>query len=209
MKRVRKIRSKRKNPKDEDLLNQVTIKKSYDPIYKNLISYKAFLFNEPIGSLHFNISDQTQTVFVKEEYRRKGISTILYNYVEKDQGIKLKPSKNLSPWGKVFWENRVKKNPTNKNLLKQLEIKKVSVKRGKNKGTIWYHLFINNKHVGTVNYDPIKNEQHIYVKEKFKRQGIGTYIYNLIEKEYGVKLKPSKDVSKEGKLFWKARLKRK
>ena len=43
---------------------------------------------------------------------RQGIATYLYDYIEKDLDIKLRPSNNLSSDGEEFWKNRLKKNPS-------------------------------------------------------------------------------------------------
>ena len=47
-------------------------------------------------------------VWVGPNYRRKGLATFIYNKIEKDQKIKLKPSDTLFPDGQEFWKARLK-----------------------------------------------------------------------------------------------------
>ena len=44
-----------------------------------------------------------------EKYRRKGLATYLYDYIERDLRRKLKPSPFLLKDGEKFWENRNKR----------------------------------------------------------------------------------------------------
>jgi hypothetical protein len=49
-----------------------------------------------------------QTFEIDDEFQRKGVGTFLYNYIEKDRKIKLRPSNNVSSDGKAFWKARRK-----------------------------------------------------------------------------------------------------
>lgn len=48
-------------------------------------------------------------VSIDKEYQRKGLGTFIYNYIEKDLKIKLKPSDIQSLEAVAFWKNRLKK----------------------------------------------------------------------------------------------------
>lgn len=59
--------------------------------------------NKNIGNAHVNI---------EKSYQRKGLATLLYDFIEKDLKIKLKISSDPSKDAKAFWKNRLKqKNP--------------------------------------------------------------------------------------------------
>lgn len=203
-----------KNPRDENLLNQIEIRKILSPEYPSLITYKAFLNNQPIGSLHYNHKDHSQTVYVADNFnginfRRKGVASYLYDYAEKNLGIKLRPSKHLSRDGKPFWEDRLRKNPRDKDLLKRLKIQKYEEIPGER--FWWYDVYLDkiepeNK-IGEFGYkegtDHIGN---VKVWSDFRRKGIANYVYDLIEKDFGIKLKPSTAISHDARSFWITRL---
>lgn len=43
---------------------------------------------------------------INDKYKRKGLSTYLYSFIENDLGIKLKPSPNQLDDGRAFWKSR-------------------------------------------------------------------------------------------------------
>lgn len=45
---------------------------------------------------------------VNEEFQRKGLSTLMYDYIEKDLNIILEPDSSQLEPGKLFWKNRRK-----------------------------------------------------------------------------------------------------
>jgi hypothetical protein len=59
-----------------------------------------------VGYSIFN-EDKSYFEFIKvfDDYRRQGVATAIYNYVE-TLGYKVKPSHNLEPDGEEFWKNR-------------------------------------------------------------------------------------------------------
>lgn len=118
------IRRKTKsNPTDHDLISKLIIKKSF-PDYG--VMYEVYLGKKRIGFADID-HGKTEISFVNinEEYRRKGVSSFLYDYIEKDLGRKLKPSADLLDGGEAFWKNRIKRsNPTDEELLKKIKVKK-------------------------------------------------------------------------------------
>jgi GNAT superfamily N-acetyltransferase len=46
------------------------------------------------------------SVMVRPEYRRQGVATKLYNHIEKEHNIKLRPNDALTDDGKKFWGGR-------------------------------------------------------------------------------------------------------
>lgn len=107
----------RKNPKDEELLNKLRIEKETGYTYgynESWIHYKVFLNNKMIGDAQYLVGkDYISTVYVDREYRRKGVASFLYDYIEKDQNVKLKSDASTRE-GKAFWSSRIKKNPMKK-----------------------------------------------------------------------------------------------
>ena len=72
------------------------------------------LGKECVGYGEFGQSKQNNILFVrglevKTEYRRKGIATALYDYVEKTTGKIIEPGDDQTKEAKIFWENRRKK----------------------------------------------------------------------------------------------------
>jgi len=111
-----------KNPTDYKFLKQIKIEKV---MLKYLIKYFVFFKNENIGIFKYSkTSKSVEFAWVSSDFQRKGLGTFVYNYIEKDLKIKLKPSKSVSPKGKAFWKNRLKqKNPKlNGKTLRELEI---------------------------------------------------------------------------------------
>jgi len=72
-------------------------------------------YNRYLGSAHvyFNEIDDIQNVGnahiqIIEAYQRKGLATLLYDFIEKDLKIKLRPSSSPSKNAKAFWKSRLK-----------------------------------------------------------------------------------------------------
>ena len=72
-----------------------------------------------------------------------------------------------------------------------------------------YNRYLGSAHVYFNEIDDIQNvgNAHIQIIEAYQRKGLATLLYNFIEKDLKIKLKPSSSPSKDAKKFWKARLK--
>ena len=92
--------------------------------YKLSVLYNKY--NRYIRSAHVYFSEIDDIknignahIQIVKAYQRKGLATLLYDYIEKDLKIKLKPSSKPSKDAKVFWKNRVKlKNPYRKDGMR-------------------------------------------------------------------------------------------
>jgi len=205
-----RIKRKKANPTDHELLKEIEIVKKKGSIDKDFIFYNIFLNGKDIGGARvLKDTDYITDVHINKEYRLKGLATFLYNYIENDLKVKLQPSggkelKGHSNLGKAFWQNRLKKqNPTDKEFLSKVKIQKVL-----NKEYISYEAFYNNKYIAGVDFDPkTKTIWDVWVGPNYRRKGLATFIYNKIEKDQKLKLKPSKTLFPDGQEFWKARLK--
>ena len=206
------IRRKTKsNPTDHDLISKLTVKKSF-PDYGTM--YEVYLGKRRIGFADID-HGKTEISFVNinEEYRRKGVSSFLYDYIEKDLGRKLKPSADLLDDGKAFWKTRPKKkNPRNDYLLSDLEIRKSISYEIMNDPHILYSIYYRydgkNNLIGKFYIKLGSNSAHMEVHKDFRRQGIASYVYDYIERDLNIKLKPNSNQLEDGKEFWKARLKK-
>lgn len=202
------IRIKR-NPSDHELLKEIQIKQ-IDPE-----EYLIYHNNKIIGDFSFNKTNKSiDTISIySEKYRRKGIGTYIYDYIEKTHDIKLKPSPDLLKEGKLFWQNRLKKqNPTDKSLLSKIQIQKELIKipkdqfRPKNIYYTEYRILLNGKVIGKAEIKKNKNYiSWIEIDKNFQRKGLSTYLYNYIENDLEIKLRPSINQLDEGKEFWKSR----
>lgn len=195
-----------RNPIDEELLKKLKIKKECFP-ETNEIFYVVLLNNNEIGSAVYrtnkNVVDSTG---IDKEYRRKGINTWLYNYIEKDQGVRLIPSKTLMREGELFWRNRLKRsNPTDEEFLKKIKIEKINTN-----GFFVYEVYYDDRFIGIVsiahNSHQVGSVEILY--KEYRRKGVASYVYNYIENDLGIKLRPSDEQLPAGKKFWEARLKK-
>lgn len=200
-----KIKSiKSKNPTDEEFLKKIRIEKEIHRKWK-FINYNVYFNDDKIASISFDFD--TNTVFdarVASEFRRKGIATYVYDYIEKDLGIKLQPDKTQLDDGIAFWKNRLKKsNPTDKNFLSKIKIEKV-----KTKYYIRYQALLNDNIIADADFFPNDNSvSSIYVDSPYRRKGLASFMYNTIEKDQKVSLQPSQDLLPDGRRFWENRLK--
>ena len=206
---IRISKNKKSNPYNKDLISKLKVEKEQDS-FTGEIFYRIMLDGEWIADAVTNErSDYIVDVSIDKKYHRQGIGTFIYDYVEKDRGIKLRPSggkelKGHSALGKAFWQNRLKKqNPTDKDFLSKVKIQKVL-----NKEYISYEAFYNNKYIAGVDFNPkTKTIWDVWVGPNYRRKGLATFIYNKIEKDQKIKLKPSDTLFPDGQEFWKARLK--
>lgn len=49
---------------------------------------------------------RVSSVYVKEDHRRKGIASALYDYAEQIIGKKIKPANEVSNDAEIFWKSR-------------------------------------------------------------------------------------------------------
>lgn len=212
-----RITKKKTNPTDHELLKKLSvIKYTNDNKYIDDIIYLIYINHKTyIGeAVYSKITNKIELVIVNDSYKRKGIASFIYDYIEKDQNVKLTPSNILLPPGKEFWKNRSRKqllavlktrtNPTDKDFLSKVKIQKVL-----NKEYISYEAFYNNKYIAGVDFDPkTKTIWDVWVGPNYRRKGLATFIYNKIEKDQKIKLKPSDTLFPDGQEFWKNRIKK-
>lgn len=107
-----RIKRKKVNPTDHELLKQITIEPED---LGSQISYKVFYDNKLIGYAKLNPSNRTpfntitiDVVEIDSKFRRKGINTYLYDFIESDTGLKIIQSepRYLSSDGEKFWKAR-------------------------------------------------------------------------------------------------------
>jgi GNAT superfamily N-acetyltransferase len=204
----------KKNPTNKEFLKTIFIEKDYGDlhhtaeyfIYRNEDNSKRDRFGTiprafAIAHAYYNTKDKwIYDLAVNPNYQRKGLATHLYDYIEKDQKIKLKPSDYLLEPGKVFWKNRLK-NPRNDELLSKIKIKKRITNNG-----FTYDVLYEDNSIAYVEIAKNKNNIHwIEIAAKYQRKGLATYLYNYIERDLKIKLNPSDCLLAEGKAFWKAR----
>lgn len=192
-----------KNPKDQKLLDNIEIKKY---VYPDIIVYYAYHNKKIIAHLVLNKNyNHINTITINDKFKRKGLATYLYDYIENTENIKLKPSSFLLKDGKAFWENRLKqKNPTDLQFLNRIRIEKVDLLAG-----IRYYVWLDDLCIGVF----VIQKRNNFVEEmeiwdsKYKHRGLATYMFDYIEKDLNIKLVPSKYQTKAGRAFWKNRLK--
>lgn len=199
------IRIKR-NPTDQTTIDKLSIVK-----HKNEsgdIEYLAYIKDKLIGGLGFNIyKGYVIWIQIDNKYRRKGIASFMYKYVENDLNIKIdQPSPYLLNDGKKFWQSRSKRNnPTDLTFLSKIKIEKVKIKY-----YIRYNALLNNSVIATADFFPQDNSvSSVYVTSAYRRKGLASFMYNHIEKDQKVSLIPSQDLLPDGRRFWENRLKNK
>ncbi len=111
----------KRNPTNEKFLSKILIDKVK---FNNNIEYDAYFGSKFIA--YVIIKQNSNSIYKIEildtQYRRKGLATFLYNYIEKDLNIKLIPSEKQLPDGKAFWKNRLKNPKLNEKTLRELEL---------------------------------------------------------------------------------------
>ncbi len=126
---IKNSSSKLKNPTDKDFLRQIRIEKFDNGVF---IRYEVYLKDKWIAVFVLS-SGQNYIVdseVFRDEHKHKGLATFMYNYIEKDLKILLKPSKDQTKDGKLFWQHRASKkpnpinNPTDYSFLRLLKIEK-------------------------------------------------------------------------------------
>lgn len=119
-----KLRKNNKNLTPDDMISSKNyyIVKSFAPLNQakkdDYIRYSIYNnYNRYLGSarVYFREIDDSDNIGnahiqIIKSYRRKGLASFLYDYIEKDLKIKLKSSSDPSKEGKAFWENRAKRN---------------------------------------------------------------------------------------------------
>lgn len=108
---------KKKNPTDKDLISKIEIYKVPKPPKYIIQEYQILLNNNIIGRAGIYINDEDREmnsyisyININEKYKRKGLATYLYKYIENDLDIELNPARHQSEEGKAFWKNRLGKN---------------------------------------------------------------------------------------------------
>lgn len=209
---------KRKNPKDEEFLELVKVKKEpRDGYYR----YKVYYRNEWIAQ--FEMKKDSNHIWEMEifedDYKRRGLGMFIRKYIENDLGIKIVPSKYLTREGKLFYGIKPRTNPTDKEFLKTIFIEK---DYDDVYHTIEYYIYRNEDNskrdrfgklpralsIASAYYDT--KDKWVYdlaTKVPYQRKGLATYLYDYIEKDNKIKLKPSDYLLGPGKAFWKNRLK--
>lgn len=112
---------------------------------------------------------------------------------------KLKPKKKI---------NRCKvgcSNPTNHEFLKQIKISKDNGEK-----FIMYYIEYDGKNIGMACYNKVTEwVGYIDIDEKYQKMGLATYLYDYIESEYNITLRPSRILLGAGEAFWKNRVRKK
>lgn len=199
---------RRKNPTDKELLKQIRIEKDHK-YGKRFSVYTLYLGDIILTEASYDHENEyINSVQTVKGYQRKGLANFLYDYIEKDLNIKLKPSKYLLKDGKEFWKNRLK-NPTDLSFLRLIKITKKILECRFDNDVIVYYIWFRNKKIGYVELIEGSNSvEDIEINEEYRRKGVATYLYNYIEKDLKIKLHPNSIQLEDGEAFWKARLKK-
>lgn len=211
---IKNSSSKLKNPTDKDFLRQIRIEKFDNSVF---IRYEVIYNGEEIAIfiLHKGKNYIEDSEIFSDEFKRRGLATYIYDYIEKDLKIRLKPSKAQTLDGKLFWQHRASKkfnprnNPTDYSFLRLLKIEKRKLEFSSDNIMFVYVVFFRGKKIAYAeifeNANYIEDVQ-IY-DEKYRRKGLTTYLYDYIERDLRRKLKPSPFLLKDGEKFWENRIK--
>lgn len=209
------IRIKR-NPTDLSIINKLIIVKSKEKFNgafsddEVLPKYTIYYDDNEIGYVFLkkNLKEVKQ-IFIYPQFQRKGVGSYVYNYIENDMGIKLKPSNDQSMKGKLFWKNRSKrKNPTDYKLLDNIFIKKSLIAPGIFEFTK-YEVYLRTKPPIRIGYAEVsRNDNYISdveIEEPYRQRGVNTFLYDYIERDLNITLQPSDCLLEDGKKFWNKR----
>ncbi len=100
------------------------------------------------------------------------------------------------------------KNPRDENFLNQIKIYKSINFLDNGVWQIDYNVYFKNKIIGFATIFSNRNFiREMQVEKKYQRKGVMSYLYDYIEKDRNIKLIPSENLLKDGRLFWKNRIK--
>lgn len=190
------------------LLKEIKILSKYPDDVKALTALRE-LRSKRIGIFSINVNNnKIYRARVADYAKNNGIATFMYDYIEKDLGVKIIPDfENQTLDGKAFWKARLKKNPRDEELLSQIQIKK-KVKQN----FIEYRAILGETAtsvIGTAYYRPdLQVVEDVYVSQRFQKRGIASVLYDYIEQDQNIKLKPSATLLPDGEKFWQNRLKK-
>lgn len=212
---IKNSSSKLKNPTDKDFLCQIRIEKFDNGVF---IRYEVIYNGEEIAIfiLHKGKDYIEDSEIFSNEFKRRGLASYVYDYIEKDLKIRLKPSKSQTLDGKLFWEHRASKkapkiskinNPTDYSFLRLLKIEKRKLEFSNDNIMFVYVVFFRGKKIAYA--EIFKNANYVddvqIYDEKYRRKGLATYLYDYIEKDLRRKLKPSSIQLLDGEKFWENR----
>lgn len=201
----------KKNPTDHEFLKQIQIEKfDNDYFVRYFIWYKNICI--AVFIIYHGDNFIKEVEIFDDKFKHKGLATFMYDYIEKDLKIKLRPSKFQTNDGKAFWQNRLKKsNPTDYSFLRLLKIEKRKLEFSSDNIMFVYVVFFRGKKIAYA--EIFENANYIedvqIFDEKYRRKGLATYLYNYIEHDLHKKLVPSSFLLKDGEKFWENRNKRK
>jgi hypothetical protein len=203
---------KAKNPTDEEFLKKIRIEKFDNGVF---IRYEVIYEGQEIAVFILKVDKNyiEDVEIFSDEFKRRGLATYVYNYIEKDLKIKLQPSKAQTKDGKLFWQHRTKKtspkinNPTDYSFLRLLKIEKRKLEFSNDNIMYKYLVKLRGK---TIAYAEIfENANYVddvqIYEEKYRRKGLATYLYDYIEHDLRRKLVPSPIQLTDGEKFWKNR----
>lgn len=98
------------NPKDLKLLNSLTIQRH--PYYEYGKKFWEYSIIGPgfelIGKVLIQPGNNyIYDIGIKSQFQKRGVGSFVYDYIEKDLGIRLEPSPELLGPGEKFWERRI------------------------------------------------------------------------------------------------------
>ena len=209
------IKILRKNPTDKDFLRQIRIEKFDNGVF---IRYEVIYNGEEIAIfiLHKDKNYIEDSEIFSNEFKRRGLASYVYDYIEKDLKVRLKPSKSQTLDGKLFWKHRASKkapktskinNPTDYSFLRLLKIEKRKLEFSNENIMFVYVVFFRGKKIAYAEIFENANyvdDVQIY-DEKYRRKGLATYLYDYIEKDLRRKLKPASIQLLDGEKFWENR----
>ena len=199
---------KLKNPTDKDFLRLIRIEKFDNGVF---IRYEVYLKDKWIAVFVLSSGQNyiADSEVFRDEHKHKGLATFMYDYIEKDLKIRLKPSKDQTKDGKLFWQHRTSKkpNPTDYSFLRLLKIEKRKLEFSDDNIMYKYLVKLRGK---TIAYAEIfENANYVedvqIYDEKYRRKGLATYLYDYIEHDLHRKLKPSPIQLQDGEKFWENR----
>lgn len=215
----------KQNPTNKELLKEIKIEKfiitedeywTWGNIGQILYRIRNKSNNKLLGQARYDPKLKVVNDIVIYSLKRQGLATYLYDYIESDQKIKLKPSDDLLDDGKAFWKNRLKRNPTDIEFLKKIKIIKRKLKvsneiKSEYNNLTRYDIYFNNEE-DRIGYVLIRRDdghvRDVEIDEEYRRKGLASFVYDYIEKDLKIKLRPSNNQLEDGFQFWKSRLKK-
>jgi GNAT superfamily N-acetyltransferase len=209
----------RRNPDDEALLRRLTVEVDDDPAstrgrVDRYIEVRVFDGKAYVAIATFRLKRKyadAMDVSVNANYRRKGVASWLYRWVENRYGLKVLHSSDQTTDGKAFARGR--RNPDDAGLITKLRFRHREVERTEGGVLFTVHeveAVLGGRMIGFLHLEDEVDEgdglwvpRDVVVDRAFRRRGVASWLYREAARRLHLKIVPSDAQTDGGKGVWR------